>query len=442
MLPIQVYELPPSLTLPEKTILQCRWSAYNSEMILHRLLTSPNPVAASSISQHFSVISNPNEADLFFVPLFTSCYLFDCWVKAGWPKVKTPRCGVEEDMILPVMDWIRAQGFWDRRGGADHMIPHPMDYGDGYFTETARSAMNASTHLVTVGDHRPPPFSLHYRHYRDIVIPSATHLLNSYYVNPLDYVDEQGHPRARPIGVADPKAKSVQPKRSEIYLPTPSSGMKSAQSLLARIMPPLLRARAASTRSTQVIFRGGLGRPGEGEAYALSIRSLFFPSPTGNISESPFSSHVHPGFSSLPGWDIALASENDEYARALAQARFGLAPPGYTLDTTRLYEYLAFGVVPVFIGTGPHAGQAMPFERDFDYDTFSIFVPRERAHELPMILARISEEEYEKLRKGVWNVGRQLVIEEGRGNVWKWIVRDMCRMQRIGTGAGPEIANN
>jgi hypothetical protein len=97
----------------------------------------------------------------------------DCWVKAGWKK--TDRCNVDEGYIQPIMAWVKQQGWWDvNGGGADHIIAHPMDFGDDYYTETSRAAMNSSIYLVAVGDNRPPPYSSHYRHYPDIVNPSST----------------------------------------------------------------------------------------------------------------------------------------------------------------------------------------------------------------------------------------------------------------------------
>lgn len=340
------------------------------------------------------------------------------------------------------MQWVKEQGYWDANGGSDHIISHPMDFGDGYYTETSRAAMNSSIYLVTVGDNRPPPYSSHFRHYRDLVIPSSTHLLNSYYINPMDYLDEEGHPLVKPRGAADPSRRDkTAPTRAEIFEPTPTQGGVWGKSPFAKLREKLATVVPA-VRTTTAIFRGGIGQPGEGESYALSIRSLLFPSPTGNVSLPPFSSTIHPGFSSLPGYDIAQWTENEAYAHALSRSRFGLAPPGYTLDTTRIYEYLAFGVVPVFIGSGPIAGQVMPFEADFDYRSFSISIPRERAHEVPQILAAVSEEEYERLRRKVWETGRSLVLEGRKGNVWKWLARGLCRMKRIGTGAGPEISNN
>ncbi|GAA5868856.1 hypothetical protein JCM8547_002848 [Rhodosporidiobolus lusitaniae] len=447
---IYVYDLPPHLRLPEKTVLQCRWSAYNSDLLLHKLLTelpsTSHPVPPDH--PHLSLYtSDPSEADFFFIPLFPACYLFDCWVKAGWTK--TERCNVDEGYIQPVMEHIRTSfPFWNASGGADHLLVHPMDYVDGYYTEQSRAAMNASTYFVTVGDVRPAPYGQHFRFHRDLVIPSSTHLLNSYYVNPQDYVDEEAYPLPEPRGAAHPHRKvDLPPSGPEIFFPSPTPPLRGyffrLQSLIHGTFPflpssPLKRDK----RTTLAIFRGGMGTPTDGEAYSLSIRSLFFPSPSGNSSLPPYSSSVHPGFSSLPDFDIAEWSENMDYAHRLSRSKFGLVPPGYTLDTTRLYEYLAFGVVPVFIGTGPIAGQVMPFEQDVDWSSFTISIPRTRTHETPRVLREVGEEEYERLRRKGWEVGRKVVLEGREGNVWKLLARQLCRMKRIGVGPGAEIANN
>ncbi|GJN88823.1 hypothetical protein Rhopal_001794-T1 [Rhodotorula paludigena] len=444
---IFVYDLPSDLRLPEKTVSQCRWSAYNSELLLHRTLTDPlSPRHSPSNHPHRSLYTeDPAEADFFLIPLFPACYLFDCWVKAGWTK--TERCGVDDEYIQPVMRYIReAHPHWNASGGPDHLLFHPMDFIDGYYTEASRAAMNASTYLVTVGDVRPAPYGRYFRSFRDLVIPSSTHLLNSYYLNPRDYVDELGRPLVEPRGAADPHRQiAAQPAHSDIFVPSPDEPYDLSLHTLWRIGRRMLGwdpCNERDERSTLAIFRGGVGTETDGERYALGIRSLLFPS-DGNTSSPPFSSSIHPGFSSLPGFDIAVWSENDDYARRLARSKFGLAPPGYTLDTTRLYEYLAFGVVPVFLGTGPTAGQVLPFARDVDWSSFTLSIPRERAHESPQILARVGEDEYERLRRNVWEVGRKVVLEEREGNAWKLLARDLCRMKRKGAlTPGPEIANN
>lgn len=411
---LYTYPLPPALALSSAQLAQCRWSAYSSELLVHALLLDP----PATLSRHLDLTSDPQDADFFFVPLFASCFLFNCWTTdGGWDLSK--RCNVDAAYITPVLDHVATQGFWsDAR--RNHLIPHPMDRADDYYEPATRARMrNGSIYLVTNGDKRPSPFSDTFRHHVDIVIPSATHLLNSYHVNPRDYLSEEGLPWKVPRGYAAewmagrPVPSEKAPDRVEIFEPTPPS-------LFPRTTRAILSS-ATDSRSIKVIFRGG-GSTDEGERYSLSIRDLFYPSPP---STPP--ALRHPGFSSLAGYSIAPSASNEEYARDLAHAQFGLVPPGYTLDTTRLWEYLAFGVVPVFLGTGTDGGQVLPFEFDFRYRDFSLSIPRDRVHLLPEILARVSSQERDRLARGVWEVGRKLVLEQGEGNVWKWIARELNR---------------
>lgn len=416
-----MYALPPELLLPTASIAKCRWSAYSSELILYNYLLSldpassahPSPFASTSPvgSRGIAVTQDPDEADFFFVPAFPACYLFNCWDKnEGWNQ--NLRCSVDKVYLEPILDYVEQQSGYKASRGRNHIIVHPMDHGTGYYTAAVRTRMQEMIHLVTVGDVRAKPFSGEYRHGRDVVIPSATHLLHSYWINPRDYVDAAGHPLGKlPGRLSEPTG---------IRLDSPTLPITASTSTLA--------ARPYHGRDSIALFRG-LASPSPptpynvtlaefAERYSLNIRSLFYPSTSGP---------PHRGFSSLAHYDIQPSSTNEEYALALSQARYGLVPPGFTLDTTRLYEYLAFGVVPVFIGTGRRGGQVLPFGDDVDWDALSLFIPRERAHELPAILAAVSEQEWERKRVQVWSVGTRLLLEEQQGHVWELIGRELCR---------------
>lgn len=96
----------------------------------------------------------------------------------------------------------------------------------------------------------------------------------------------------------------------------------------------------------------------------------------------------------------------------------------------------------MFIGTGLKFGQVLPFETELDWTSFTVSIPREKAHLVPEILRSIGDEEYEMLRRNAWEVGRKVVLEEREGNVWSLIARQLCRKKRMGLSAGSEIANN
>ncbi|GJJ72859.1 hypothetical protein EMPS_05217 [Entomortierella parvispora] len=119
-----------------------------------------------------------------------------------------------------------------------------------------------------------------------------------------------------------------------------------------------------------------------------------------------------------PGW------ESDKYMKLLSRSRFGLAPLGHTLDTTRIWEYIAFGVVPVIIADGI----LEPYEDDVDWNSFSIRIPRKDAHRMDVILRAIPEDEYQRLRERVWNYGRRVLLTR---DSWHLIVRDLCRRNHM-----------
>lgn len=84
----------------------------------------------------------------------------------------------------------------------------------------------------------------------------------------------------------------------------------------------------------------------------------------------------------------------------------------------------------------------MPGQDDVDYEAFSVFVERERVHELERILNEVSEERYERLRKAVWEVGRTLVLTDeietsamkkvpGQKSNWEMIALALCRMKSL-----------
>lgn len=81
----------------------------------------------------------------------------------------------------------------------------------------------------------------------------------------------------------------------------------------------------------------------------------------------------------------------------------------------------------MFVGTD---GLVLPFESDVDWAAMSVRIPRDRAHETPRILARISTTEYERMRELVWRIGRTTVIEPSRGTVWHHIARELCRRRQ------------
>lgn len=353
---IYVYDIPDSIQVSKHDrSTTCYHSNYKSEIMLYDSLTDP-----SSTFYKLYVTEDPGEAELFYIPFFGSCWLFSqCWSKHNWNWEE--RCGVDDAYVNPLMDYItNSYPYWNRTGGQDHFMVHPMDHTFNYYQSNDR--FQPAIFLTTIGDKRGITMPK-LRYGRDIIIPSATQLLHSTNLDVLQYLTADGKPRYSKVG--------------------------------------------SNTRDITVLFRGLGEETQPSDVYSHGIRSMLF------------SYYQH-----LPHWDIADRSTDEQYAALLARSKYGLAPEGWTLDTTRVWEYLAFGVVPVIIADGI----IEPFDSDVDWDAFSVRIRRQDAHRMDEILESISEEEYQRKQFAVWNHGRRVGLEK---DAWHYIVRDMCRIKHI-----------
>ncbi|GJJ72968.1 hypothetical protein EMPS_05326 [Entomortierella parvispora] len=309
---------------------------------------------SSSVYKNY-VTENPEEADFFYIPFVGSKYLCDCWFTKG---IKGD-CDVDELYAKPMMRHIREDyPYWNRTWGRDHIMAHPMDSASNYYK--TKDVMANATFLTTIGDKRVTSgVDGRSRRYGDIVIPSATALLNL-----------------------------VEGMVPESYLTADGQPLKGKRDILA-------------------LFGGRYQDVKPEDSYSAGIRSLLF----NGLDQQP-------DYRFAPNWD------NSVYTQLLTQSRYGLAPMGYTLDTTRIWEYIAFGVVPVIIADGI----IEPFEDDMDWDSFTVRVRRADAHRLDVILRSISEKEYERKREALWTHGRQALLNK---DAWNLIVRSLCRKGQL-----------
>ncbi|CAG8765895.1 24750_t:CDS:2, partial [Dentiscutata erythropus] len=313
----------------------------------------PPDLPLDSTLHNLYVTKNPEEADLFYIPFFGSCYLFNCWINNSWNQTK--RCQVDTVYLEPLMNYI-IQNFvyWNKTNGANHFMIHPMDRSDDYYSK--REMFQNSIYLTIIGDKRNLGHQK-FKRYNNIIIPSATHILDTYHIDPSQYVDENGNPFSRDI---------------------------------------------------KGLFRGCCANVNATDAYSDGVRHVIFN-----------------GLKGLPDWNIEELSDAEVYAELLARSKYGLTPSGWTLDTTRIWEYIAFGVVPIVIADGI----IEPFEDDIDWDSMIVRVRRSDTHRINEILDSIPEEEYQKKRERVWRIGKYLVIRNGY--TWHFIVRNFCRKLNI-----------
>ncbi len=346
---IYVYKAPRTFQISPSQEDLCHESNYNSEIILHNQLTDPS----SPIYKHY-VTEDPKEATFFFIPFFGACYLYNCWARNNWNW--DARCEVDDKYVNPMMDMvINDMPYWNSSGGQDHLMIHPMDKTFTYYEQQAR--FQPAIFLTTVGDKRPKWMHRH-RYHRDIVIPSATRVVNHLKVNVFDYLNHQGHPKS-------------------------------------------------GKRDIFVLFQGSGPDVKPEDEYSNGIRSVFFQY-----------------FKHYPGYEIGQVIADKEYLEKLARSKYGLSPMGWTLDTTRIWEYIAYGVVPVVIADGI----IEPFEMDVDWDSFIVRIRRDEVHRLDEILRGIDDTTYEYKRKKLWEHGRRVGLEM---DAWHYISRELCRIQHI-----------
>lgn len=160
-------------------------------------------------------------------------------------------------------------------------------------------------------------------------------------------------------------------------------------------------------RDIFVLFQGCCPDVKPEDEYSTGIRSLFF-------------SH----FKHYRGYEIGQVIADQDYLQKLSRAKYGLSPMGWTLDTTRIWEFIAFGVVPVVIADGI----IEPFEFDVDWDSFIVRIRRDEVHRLDEILRGIDDKTYEYKRQNLWKYGRRVGLEK---DAWHFIVRQLCRMENI-----------
>lgn len=314
----------------------CRDSMYAAEIMIHeQLLTSP-----------FRTL-DPKEANLFFVPIYTSCFRA-VRVHVNSRKLKD-RDGtvlrgrgttVEEDMfhfVYSALDYISQEfPYWNQQQGRDHILTFAHDFGacftyhqeETYKIERLQiqQALHNAILLQYLGDLKSTCFHSH----KDIVIPPVVtnkHLLAL-----------KGGEKSKPI--AD--------RKTGVYF------------------------------RGKIQFDGGATRPGYSRGVRAQLNSTYHSDPFFSINEGHSPSYI------------------DE----LTDSKMCLAPPGYALWTPRLTEAILVGCIPLVIGDDVE----LPFEGLVDYRSLAVRVHEKDTGSLANIVKGISDDALEKKRSNVRHV--------------------------------------
>lgn len=182
MLPkVYVYELPPMFnTIPYRKIQADKhaWKYYryqSAEVYLHQRFLLDTSIR----------VMNPNDADLFLVPIYVSTLL-------SGSSHDLKRRERTRSIFLKGIEWLRTRHpFWDRYQGSDHMFVFTHDQGACMDIRSERNGetplarevthvLRNSIHLSTMGDKTSDCFNED----RDVVIPPM--------IDPSIYVHQGG----------------------------------------------------------------------------------------------------------------------------------------------------------------------------------------------------------------------------------------------------------
>lgn len=132
---------------------RCSTDQYGTEVFFHEALL-----------QSAVRTKDPTKADLFFVPIYGECFLWQ------WEMLK--HVGAEKsyqltnDFFKEAIDIVKKQAWWARSGGRDHVFVFPGARGPTIFNNW-RAEIKEAIILCPEGDRKASFFNTH----KDIVIP-------------------------------------------------------------------------------------------------------------------------------------------------------------------------------------------------------------------------------------------------------------------------------
>ncbi|KAL6758481.1 exostosin-like glycosyltransferase [Haematococcus lacustris] len=118
--------------------MQCVWRAYGSgnTTLLANTLYGLEPLLHELMLQSEHRTFDPEEADYFYMPIYSSCFIYPihCWADGPWwHSPSGPRVMHVANMLLEARDWVRSHfPWWNRRGGRDHIFLMTHDEGACY----------------------------------------------------------------------------------------------------------------------------------------------------------------------------------------------------------------------------------------------------------------------------------------------------------------------
>ncbi|KXZ54467.1 hypothetical protein GPECTOR_4g532 [Gonium pectorale] len=407
---IYVYDLPPAYNA---RMLQyrndrgvCVWRAFESgnrtaifewtyglEVLMHEMMLQ---------SEHRTF--DPEQADFFYVPVYSSCFIFPihCYADGPWWHAPSgPRVMHVTNMMLEVRDWVRKHfPYWDRRGGRDHVWLMTHDEGACY---APTEIYNSSIFLTHWGR------------------TDGEHASNTAFT-PDNYTQEYVHPRQPDGWLHLIKGHPCYTPGKDLVIP--------ALKLPHHFRDSPLLFHPPRERHFLLYLRGDVGKH-RLPNYSRGIRQRLYKLWREHEWKARYNVLIGDG-SDVPG----------SYSEHLASAKFCVVAPGDGWSA-RLEDAMLHGCVPVVVMDGVRG----VFEDQLDFSSFSIRVREDELEGLPARLAAVPDKVLARMQQRIRTVWHRYVYASHpliaktlqgaiNGNVGAWrqqILRDMADAK-----AGPE----
>ncbi|KAK9805384.1 hypothetical protein WJX73_009679 [Symbiochloris irregularis] len=334
-----------------------QWSHYSLESLLHEhLLQSPHRTL------------DPEEADFFYVPVYTSCYVHPVhgWADGPWWYGPSgPRVMHAANMLLEAKQWLQTHlPYWNRTGGKDHVWLVTHDEGSCWVPSEIR-----------------PSIILSHWGRKDL-----NHTSGSAYLAD-DYSAEHIHPEYSPRGWLNIiQGHPCYDPEKDLVVPS----FLGPQ----RIGPSPLLGFPAHERRHLLFFRGEVGHQRLAH-YSRSIRQRLY-----TLARSR-------RWKQRLGMMVGTAhdgAEGGSYERMLSSSKFCLVAPGDGWSG-RAEDSILHGCIPVVImdDVDPVFATALHWER------FSIRVREADMDRLDDILTAIPAERVEQMQRALSRVWQRFM---------------------------------
>eukprot|EP00939_MAST-03C_sp_MAST-3C-sp1_P000669 g669.t1 len=305
---------------------------------------------------------DPEEADLFYVPLYTACYLHARATKFVKGYVFIYKAYLHVRNKFP---------YWNRTLGRDHVWTFAHDMGGCI---APYEELRNSIWITTTGE---------------------TTSRRAAYTNYTSIYDKTFH-----------KLRDLSKPCFSLWKDV--------------VMPPMLRdpllleARMNSKmvvrdRDTLASFRGAVMKS---LTYSRGIRQLWARSYRG---DSDVKIHVvNPQHEKEPNYKF-------NYFDDMSTSRFCLCPPGWASWTPRVFEALALSCVPVVVSDS----NELPFESRTNFSEIAIFVAEKDAGRVKEILAAIPKSRVEAMRKNIGDTWQRFFYSGNDGDAFDYVMLDL-----------------